>query len=243
MMASGTQLQRYLILLEKLIKRRDGDPETIEDERRGNLRFDLSQMHGEEHRDIISLYNNGLITGKDWSQNPSNQWSAGGIYAYEITGDGIEFFNEHGYLAKGQTVTEPTKGSKKAFVAMWFDPSMSEAYESGIEPALLAAGYEPVRIDQDLTVDDIMERVREQIVQCDFLIADLTHGTSGPRGGVYWEAGYADALKKPVIFTCREGQTSDIHFDVDHRYHIRWKTPKDLRDALRQRIPARLAAG
>ena len=242
MMTSGPQLARFLTLLEKLVKRQEGDPGTLEDERIRSFSFDLSGMDGEEHRDIVALYNNGLIRGTSFSHNPANQWSAAGIYAYEITPDGVAFLDENRQPVPNHEGNQRKIQQNKAFVAMWFDPSMTEAYETGIEPALVALGYEPVRIDQDLTVDDIMARVREQIAECDFLIADLTHGEDGPRGGVYWEAGYADALNKPVIFTCKDGQTSDIHFDVDHRYHIRWTTPKDLRDALRQRIPARLAA-
>ena len=37
--------------------------------------------------------------------------------------------------------------SSEAFVAMWFHDSMQDAYWEGIEPAIRAAGYEPVRID------------------------------------------------------------------------------------------------
>ena len=42
----------------------------------------------------------------------------------------------------------------QAFVAMWFDDSMNEAYENGIEPAISEAGYTPLRIDR--------ERARQQ---------------------------------------------------------------------------------
>jgi hypothetical protein len=35
----------------------------------------------------------------------------------------------------------------QAFVAMWFDPSTNEAWLSGFEPGIKAAGYHPVRLD------------------------------------------------------------------------------------------------
>ncbi len=132
--------------------------------------------------------------------------------------------------------------SGKAFVAMWFDDEMNDAYENGIEPALMVLGYEPVRVDKVLSTDDIVAEIFARIAECDIMIADFTHGKDGPRGGVYYEAGYSEALGKPVIMTCRADQSPDIHFDTSHRFHIMWKTPKELRDALRERIPARVAA-
>ena len=134
------------------------------------------------------------------------------------------------------------RGSRKAFVAMWFNDEMNDAYENGIEPALMYLGYEPVRIDKVLSADDIIAEIFTQIAECDLMVADFTHGAEGTRGGVYYEAGYAEALGKPVIMTCRADQSPDIHFDTNHRFHIMWNTPKELRDALRERIPARVAA-
>ena len=38
--------------------------------------------------------------------------------------------------------------SQQAFVAMWFAPQLHDLYERGIEPAIRAAGYTPMRIDK-----------------------------------------------------------------------------------------------
>ena len=53
-----------------------------------------------------------------------------------------------------------------------------------------------------------------------FVIADLTHDNSG----VYWEAGYAEALRKPVIYICEAGKfdRKKTHFDTSHRYTVKW---------------------
>ena len=40
--------------------------------------------------------------------------------------------------------------SSKAFVAMWFDDSMADAWEGGFKLAIREAGYEPVRIDHKM---------------------------------------------------------------------------------------------
>ena len=47
----------------------------------------------------------------------------------------------------------------------------------------------------------------------------------GVRGGVYWEAGFAYGLNKPVIHTCKDDEKSRrrIHFDVDQYNTIFWK--------------------
>ena len=46
----------------------------------------------------------------------------------------------------------------------------------------------------------IDDRLRVEIQSARFLIADLTHENRG----AFWEAGYAEGLGKPVIYTCEE---------------------------------------
>ncbi len=237
-MTTESQLKRHLMLLDKLNRKRLGDQSALDDEQSRLNDFRL-EWDSDEHRDAIILYNQGMIKSQSWGI-PTNEWSASGIYGYEITEDGIEYLNKNRRDSSSQTLTSVNDGQRTAFVAIWFDDSMNEAYEAGIEPALLRLGYQPIRIDEDLTVDDIMPKVRQRIEECDLLVADLTCGNKGPIGGVYWEAGYAEGIGKPVIFTCRADQASDIHFDLSHKFHIRWETPKQLRDGLKERIPARV---
>ena len=103
-------------------------------------------------------------------------------------------------------------------------------------------GNKPVRVDKVLSANDIMAEIFARIAQCDLMVADFTHDKEGARGGVYYEAGYAGALVKPVIMTYRVDQSPDIHFDTNHRFPIMWNSPKELRNALRERISARVAA-
>jgi hypothetical protein len=42
------------------------------------------------------------------------------------------------------------------------------------------------------------------------LVADFT----GQRGGVYWEAGFAQGLGIPVIRTCKSDELWKLHFDT-----------------------------
>jgi hypothetical protein len=53
---------------------------------------------------------------------------------------------------------------------------------------------------------------------------------------VYFEAGYALALERIVIWSCREDHVKDLHFDTRQYPHIVWKQPQDLRCQLRDRL-------
>lgn len=102
----------------------------------------------------------------------------------------------------------------QAFVAMWFDHSMNVAFDCGISPAVEAAGYTPLRIDQKPDANKIDDEIIAEIRRSRFVVADFTHGDQGARGGVYFEAGFAMGLGIPVIFTCRSDMVDNLHFDT-----------------------------
>jgi nucleoside 2-deoxyribosyltransferase len=60
-------------------------------------------------------------------------------------------------------------------------------------------------------------------------VADMTFCSHG----AYFEAGYAMALGRKVVFTCREDHWDHIHFDTAQYPYIKWTTPEDLREKLR----------
>ena len=133
--------------------------------------------------------------------------------------------------------------SVQAFVAMWFDESMSAAWKEGIEPGIRDAGYEPLRIDHKLHTNKIDDEIVAEIRRSRFIVADFTDGDKGARGSVYYEAGFAHGLNIPVIFTCREGTLKNIHFDTRQYAHIVWKNPEELRKLLADRISALIGDG
>ena len=129
----------------------------------------------------------------------------------------------------------------QCFVAMWFEPSMNQAYEDGIKKAVEECGYKPLRIDQKLDVNKIDDEIIAEIRRSRFVVADFTHDTQkGVRGGVYYEAGFASGLGLEVIFSCRKGLEEELHFDTRQYHHILWETPDDLCKQLRDRIRARV---
>ena len=133
----------------------------------------------------------------------------------------------------------------QAFVAMWFSAEMKEPYEKGIRPAVERLGYDALKIDDKPDVDKIDDEIIGEIRRSRFLVADFTHGCNGPRGGVYYGAGFAYGLGLPVIRSCRKDiiDRNELHFDVRQYYYVAWENPEQLRDGLEKRIRALIGEG
>ena len=135
-------------------------------------------------------------------------------------------------IARRPTPTESTE----AFVAMSFHDSMGNVYRQGFEPAIRAAGYEPVRIDNVEHAGLIEDAIIAAIRRAKFVVCDSTQGDEGARGSVYYEAGFAHGLDLTVIFTCRQDKLKLVHFDTSHFNHLAWTSYEDLKTRLQQRI-------
>ena len=137
----------------------------------------------------------------------------------------------------------PNANSGQAFVAMWFNPTLADAYERGIRPGIKASGYRPLKIDESPDVDKIDDAILEQIERSKFIVVDFTHGQEGPRGSVYFEAGYARALGIPAIYLCRTDITKSLPFDTRQYRHLTWNEPEDIVVALKETIIGRFDEG
>jgi nucleoside 2-deoxyribosyltransferase len=122
----------------------------------------------------------------------------------------------------------------RCFVAMSFDPALDNLYLEGIEPAIRDCGFTPVRVDREHYNEDINDRILAEIRLAQFIVADFTQ----QKHGVYFEAGFAMGLGRPVIWLCSEDDFKNRHFDTDHYNHIKWHAPADLRQKLADRIRA-----
>lgn len=142
---------------------------------------------------------------------------------------------------KGLLYLEGRRNSESAmaFCAMWFSPEVLPLWETVIDPAVRAAGYEPLRIDAKQHNGKIDDEIMASIRAARFVISDFT----GNRGGVYYEAGFAHGLGLPVIFMCRVGD--ELHFDIRQYNCIFWKPDEldDARERLKNRILATLGQG
>lgn len=122
--------------------------------------------------------------------------------------------------------------SSQVFVAMNFDGDFDTCYEEGIKLALEETNYRPYRIDREEHADKIDDKILSEIKRSRFIIAEFT----GQRHGVYFEAGYALGLGIPVIWTCKEDDLGNLHFDTRQYNHIAWSSENDLKEKLINRI-------
>ena len=115
------------------------------------------------------------------------------------------------------------KDSRKAFMAMKFGtPQLDRFFQDHFKPAVRQTGFELMRLDEEPRAGLIDDRLRLEIRTSRFMIADLTHQNNG----AYWEAGFAEGLGRPVIYTCRKNVFEDPktkpHFDTNHYLTVVW---------------------
>ena len=92
---------------------------------------------------------------------------------------------------------------------MPFATEFNEVFEV-IKQTVKDHQYECIRADERYLVGPIMDDVNDQIENADLIVADLT----GRNPNVYYEVGYAAALRKSVIQIAQSA--SDLPFDVRH---------------------------
>jgi hypothetical protein len=119
--------------------------------------------------------------------------------------------------------------STTAFMAMQFrDPQMDRIYRAHLQPAVAALGFELHTVEHRPEAGLLDYQIRLLVTASRFVIADLTHENRG----VYFEAGYADGIGRPVIYTCRTDAFNPAigqpHFDVNHQLHVLWDDPPTL---------------
>jgi hypothetical protein len=100
------------------------------------------------------------------------------------------------------------------FVLMPFSKEFNDIYRLGIKSACEEAGAKCERIDEQIFVENILERVHDQISKADIIVSEMT----GRNPNVFYETGYAYALKKKVILLTQKAE--DIPFDLKHYPHI-----------------------
>jgi len=133
-----------------------------------------------------------------------------------------------------------TKKSPYAFLA--FPHSEGDEgrrlIDEAVKPALQNAGIDYYRPEEDLGPRPIMSKIINHITNSNLVIADLT----GFSPNVAYEAGFADAVTKDIIFIQKEGKM--IPFDFSGRTVIMYKLERlealkaQLQQAIKERIKA-----
>lgn len=153
------------------------------------------------------LFAVGLVTG-----NQSKTLQGGDRAFATLSFEGWEYYEQ---LKQGGATY------RKAFMAMKFgDEQLNSVLEGFFKPAAKRAGFELTKLNDVPKAGLIDNRMRVEIQSSDFVVADLSHDNLG----AYWEAGYAEGLGKPVIYTCEKSkfETARTHFDTNHHLTIIW---------------------
>jgi len=73
-----------------------------------------------------------------------------------------------------------------------------------------------IRIDKEHPLEDLVGRIKKEIRDAAFVVADLTD----ERPSCYFESGYAEALPRPIVYVAskqsvlKPGTATKIHFDI-----------------------------
>ena len=170
---------------------------------------------------LFTLYNQGLIDGIDASSNDGDD-----LIDIRLTYDG---------LYKVIELNESGDQSIRCFIAMSFSKDITDTRET-IKSAIKESGFKPILIDEihidtEVTINDALIA---EIKKCKFLVADFTQH----KHGVYFEAGFALGLKRPVIYLCHKDDFSNSHFDTNHYPHIIYTDLNELKEKLKTKIEA-----
>ena len=168
----------------------------------------------------------GRDSGVDWILDHLNsEGLAGGgrydagegtFYAVQLKMRGWERYAE---LKRAQV------NSRTAFMAMKFgDAVFDKVVDECFRPAVRRAGFELKKLTDEQPAGLIDDQIRAALLSGRFVIADLTHGSHG----AYWEAGFAEGLRLPVIYTCEASawKEKQTHFDTNHMVTIIWDPAK-----------------
>lgn len=112
--------------------------------------------------------------------------------------------------------------SRTAFMAMKFgDDILNRVLKECFQPAAGRAGFILKALDEQPSAGLIDNQIRAAIRTARFVIADLSHNNNG----AYFEAGFAEGLGLPVIYTCEAEKfiRKETHFDTNHMHTVLWR--------------------
>ena len=100
---------------------------------------------------------------------------------------------------------------KFVFVVMPFVDEFRNIYELGIKKAIEAGGNTCGRVDEEIFLGGIMDKIRGNIAKARFIVADI----SVYNPNVYYELGLAEGMQKDIIMLTSNVDT--LPFDLKHK--------------------------
>jgi hypothetical protein len=98
----------------------------------------------------------------------------------------------------------------KIFVIMPFAEPFDTLYRQVINPVASGLGFDVVRVDEVVGPGVIIEDIQRQIESSHAVVAEIS--TQNPN--VFYELGYAHALRKPAILLVRRSDGASMPFDI-----------------------------
>lgn len=124
-----------------------------------------------------------------------------------------------------ETLRKTVATGHLAFMAMKFNESViAGVLDTCFKPAALRAGFTLRALNELQPAGLIDNQIRAAIRSARFVIADL----SDDNNGAYFEAGFAEGIGSPVIYTCESKKfaAKKTHFDTNHMHTIPWDLTK-----------------
>lgn len=101
-----------------------------------------------------------------------------------------------------------TSAKMQAFVVMEFSKQFDDLYSHVIKPICDTEGIKPIRADEQHGPGIIIADIERSLVEANVIIADVTPVNAN----VFYEVGYAHALRKPTILLAQQG--TKLPFDI-----------------------------
>jgi hypothetical protein len=98
----------------------------------------------------------------------------------------------------------------RVFVIMPFVEPYDTLYHEVIYPVAKEMGFDVIRVDEIQGPGVIVEDIQRQIENAHAVVAEI----SNHNPNVYYELGYAHALRKPAILLVRRQEGSSMPFDI-----------------------------
>ena len=164
---------------------------------------------------------------KDFNK-PKIYHNAGEYSSYEEASEKV-IDNRALQVAHGQWLE---RQGEFGFLAMQYGDEDLEAFAANhIKPVVTDTLYFALKDMRDISQAGVIDNLlRDALRKAKFVVADLTHGNNG----AYWEAGFAEALGKPVVYTCERKRFDEVrtHFDTNHCTTVFWSSddPEKFRE-------------
>jgi hypothetical protein len=144
---------------------------------------------------------------------------SGGVVNVKGLIEALEEYFESGPPSKKKAKLPPRKPTRTIFAAMPFTPPYDDTFVVAISHAAEACRAVAQRVDHMVYSGSADAEARRLIKECTAVVVDLSEA----RPNVMYEAGYAEALKKPIAWICSTPR-KDLPFNVRNRniekYHI-----------------------